>query len=417
MADETHENTTGPAGASSPQENIGGAPAAPQGAPLGTFPGGAPSSMPPATPAPDAPAPASVDARMSDDIQKILSGVKLPERRGQEGAKAPQKPAEIPISEALRNIDAPIPAPEHEQGAPAPEGSSGAKKSAVQSVHTLKQDLQQVVQTQKISLVRAAALEQEKPKTQPLEPARPSTHALRNTLFAVSLLLVLGGAALFGVYVVVQNKSTPLPAPTTTSIVFAEKTVSLQIDGQSPIALKQLLSEVRSASTASLGSITRIAPVRAATDASGKAGTRLATLSEFFTAIGAHPPDELMRALSDEFFFGFHTIDKNAPLLVIKVASYDRAFKGMLDWEQAMNTDLAPIYSAVPQLTLGADGLPTARTFTDVVMRNYDVRALKDDQGTVQMYYSFPTRDTLVIAESPYTFLELLSRLQATHAL
>jgi hypothetical protein len=100
-------------------------------------------------------------------------------------------------------------------------------------------------------------------------------------------------------------------------------------------------------------------------------------------------------------------------VLVIEVNSYDRAFDGMLEWEKTMNGDLAPFFTAVPRLVTGPDGIPVERTFTDLVMRNYDVRALKDDSGAIELYYSFPTRDLLVIAESPYTFTEILSRLQA----
>jgi hypothetical protein len=82
-----------------------------------------------------------------------------------------------------------------------------------------------------------------------------------------------------------------------------------------------------------------------------------------------------------------------------------------------MNQDLAPAFDAVPVLTTGPDGLPTARTFTDAVMLNYDVRELKDDSGNVVLYYSFPTPNILVIAESPHSFTEVLSRLQAQREL
>ena len=55
--------------------------------------------------------------------------------------------------------------------------------------------------------------------------------------------------------------------------------------------------------------------------------------------------------------------------------------------------------------------------YEDLVMRNYDVRALKDDAGEIQLYYSFPTQNILIIAESPYSFPEILSRLQASRQL
>ena len=89
----------------------------------------------------------------------------------------------------------------------------------------------------------------------------------------------------------------------------------------------------------------------------------------------------------------------------------------MLEWEDMINADLIPAFTSVPDTEAGADGLIKKRQFEDVVMRNYDVRALKDDAGTIQLYYSFPTRNILIIAESPYSFAEVLSRLRAERKL
>jgi len=404
------DETTGPNAASNPNPNTGSSPAAPTGASQNT-------SL-------DAPVPAlgntaGGESRIKDDISKILKEIKLPERREGElaGERVPRK--------AVRDIDSLLAAdaatgrPVVEPGAtpaaqPAPE-----KTDAIQSLHTLKQDLQHVVQDQKISLVRAVALEEDRGRTPDqarFEPAR--TSRTKNFVLGAILLLFLGGAALAGVYIVVEGRSKPLTEQPENSLVFAEQTVALGLDEHSAYQLKDVLAQARNASSASLGSITRVAPtVNVPATESTEANVRLATLPEFLSALDAKPPDELLRALSTEFFFGYHTVDKNAPLIVISVLSYDRAFKGMLTWEQGVNAELAPIFSAVPALTVGTDGLPVKRTFSDVVMRNYDVRALKDDAGTVQLYYSFPTRDLLVIAESPYTFTEVLSRLQAQRKL
>jgi hypothetical protein len=57
------------------------------------------------------------------------------------------------------------------------------------------------------------------------------------------------------------------------------------------------------------------------------------------------------------------------------------------------------------------------RQFEDTVMQNFDVRELKDDNGDTQLYYSFPTRTILIIAESKYSFPEILSRLRADRRL
>ncbi len=367
------------------------------------------SAIPTGAPSEGAPAPLSIQA----DMKKILQDVKLPERR--DPAAGQGKRAAVPAKDIDTLLSGAAPAEQAEPPQQTPSGAAPASNDAVQSVHTLKHDLQQVVHDQKISVVRAAALEQEKAKP-PVFATTKRSSSVKNSLFAGALLLFLGAAALGGVYFVVQGSTAPLPEQPTSSLVFAEQTVSLALAGQSPTQLKNLLADARGASSASLGSITRIAPLSTSLTTEGEV-TRLATLSEFLAALGAHPPEELMRALSQDFFFGLHTVDKNAPLLVVPVTSYDRAFAGMLAWEGTINADLAPAFVRVPDLTAGADGLVQKRTFGDVVMRNYDVRALTDDSGAVALYYSFPTRGLLIIAESPYTFTELLSRLQAQRQL
>ena len=89
----------------------------------------------------------------------------------------------------------------------------------------------------------------------------------------------------------------------------------------------------------------------------------------------------------------------------------------MLAWEATINEDLSPFFTLVPSLSTDENGLLVRRQFEDNVMRNYDVRILIDDTGAVKLLYSFPTRDILVIAESPYSFTEILSRLRASRQL
>ncbi len=351
------------------------------------------------TAVPPPPPPPPQEVRTDADMTKILSEVQLPERREFKAA-ADVKAAPPPVPPAPKPEPAPQPKPK--------------KDLPLGSVHTLKQDLQSVVRDQKMSLVHAASLEQEKKRIpESIVVPTPASSRTRGILFTIGLLTALGFAALGGVYYVMTTSIGSAPPPQN-SLVFAEQTYSFPLGEQSPTTVRSTLAQARNASNAALGSITRVVPT-VATD--GEPSERQATFSEFMSALGTQAPAELVRALEDEFFFGIHTVDENAPLIVVPVASYDRAFAGMLAWEKSMNADLSPLFVAVPALVLGTDDIPSERTFTDLVMRNYDVRALKDNSGTIQLYYSFPTRDLLIIAESPYTFTELLSRLQAERRL
>ncbi len=410
------DETTGQNTASNPTPDAGGIPATPTGA-AQSNPLNAPVSVG-SNPSPMQKPSEQSGGALGDDIAKILKDVRLPTRPDNVPGKEQRPTAQTKDIDALLSGTSASVQPTTQAAAKpelAPEAPAPTK-DAVQSVHTLKQDLQQVVHDQKISVVRAAALEQEKQRVPEEIVVKPHSNRVKNFFFAAFLLLFLGGAALGGVYIVMQSRTQPLPDQQTNSLVFAEQTVPLPLDGQTATQLKGLLAGVRDASTGSLGSITRIAPLKVVSSPEGET-TRLATLTEFFSAIGVTPPEDLTRALSDDFFFGVHTIDRNAPLLVIPVLSYDRAFAGMLAWESNINAQLAPVFVRVPDLLLGADGIPARRAFTDIVMRNYDVRALTDDSGAVALYYAFPTRNILVIAENPHSFTELLSRLQAQRKL
>ena len=232
------------------------------------------------------------------------------------------------------------------------------------------------------------------------------------------MLAGIGAAALFGVYTVTTTQQTvqtqQLPG---SSILFAEHSVTLVINDQTPEQIKRILGQARNSTTGQIGSITRIVPIVNVKNPDGAAGRRVATFSEFMKAIGTQAPDDLLRALGDSYFFGIHMVSNNVPVIIVPVLSYGRAFAGMLAWESSMNSDLVPIFSPVPTQTRDENGLPVLRTFRDAVMNNYDIRELRDDEGNIVLYYSFPNTQLLIIAESPYSFVEILSRLQASRSL
>lgn len=380
--------------------------------PSGTLP--LQPAVPPKVPMPDA----GKDA-LESDIAHILEEVKLPERHAAKMAGDIQKHAPSPAT-SLPNPDQIL---SHADDA-ITQSKKAEKENIVTPLHTLKDDLRSVVRDKKISVVRAVALEEEKRARSGAPPVHEAAHVAQRKrtgrIVATAVILIaLGLAALGGVVFIMQSRTgNPQNTALSESLLFAEQTAPIAISNQDPADLKRLVASARQNASLTLGAIIRVVPTVAISDTNTAAvTTRTATLREFFAAIGTHTSEDLARALGSDFFFGFHTVDKNAPVLVIPVTSYEHAFAGMLDWEGSMSADLSPIFTLVPHLTRGPDGLIIERKFGDVVMRNYDVRALKDDSGTIQLYYSFPTRNLLIIAESPYSFTEVLSRLRADRRL
>lgn len=376
-----------------------------------------PRDLPPPAPKPAAtpitPAPPANTAIQSD-IAKILGGVKLPERHNQPNPGQEQKQKfDTTLADPTRDVPH---APMQPTLTPNPEAPT---KSGIVSLHTLKDDLQHVVKENKISYVRAVALEEE--KRHRIEERSPAPKMSRRSMFTLFIVIVLIGTGLLAigaVFMVMQQRSADTSTALRSNILFAEQSVPFPVDNESPGDIRRTLASARNSSSLTLGAILQILPMRTITDPStGEASGIPLTFGEFLTALGTRAPAELARAVEEDFFFGIHTVDENAPVIVVPVTSYERAFAAMLAWEPYMNLDLEPLFTLMPAQVQSPDGTLSERTFEDTVMRNYDVRALKDDQGQIQLYYSFPTRNVLIIAESPYSFTEILSRLRADRRL
>lgn len=288
------------------------------------------------------------------------------------------------------------------------------------SIRTFRNDLTTLVRVNKVSLVKAAALEQEKNRGKKTIAEQEGAQVDRRKytkifmiVGVIAVLVLLGSLALGAVFFIQSQRTSTVSVAPETSIMFAEQTVSLPLTGSRARDILNQLAQARAQAVFTLGSVTRIVPVFVETNSNGATVERPASFIEFLNAINAQLPVGLETSFMDEFFLGFHTIDKNTPVIVVPVSSYERAFGGMLAWEKTINDDFAPFFSAVPHETTDAEGNLVLGRFEDIIVRNYDVRALKNRNGEIKMLYAFPTRGVLIIAESTHSFDEALSRLRA----
>ena len=359
---------------------------------------------------------------LHNDMERILQEVKLPERRdftaSGDAARKNREAADVPSLRTMPGIGAAqTGAPENQQARPEIKQK---KSESVTPIHTLKDDLQDVVRDKKMSMAHAVALEEEKKRGQKNAGGtaqKEGASKASGIILGMLALLLLAAGAIYGVYAFQQGAAPASSAPEDAPLFFADRTVIFPLGASSGAELKRALAEGLNAPRASLGAIMRIMPVVSETDA-GTEGERASTIEEFLVAIGAQTPPELIRAFRGDFLLGIHAAtERNAPVLIIPVTSYERAFAGLLAWEAAMSDDLAPFFAPVPALTVDETGLLVNRKFEDSVLQNYDVRILRDDAGEVKLFYSFPTRGMLVIMENPYSFAEVLGRLRAARQL
>ena len=92
--------------------------------------------------------------------------------------------------------------------------------------------------------------------------------------------------------------------------------------------------------------------------------------AEFFSLLESQAPGSLVRSFGPLFMVG--SVGES-PFLIIKLASFENAFAGMLLWETTMAEDLTPIFGNANVVKAIA---PTS-VFRDVIVRNKDVRVLE----------------------------------------
>ena len=159
--------------------------------------------------------------------------------------------------------------------------------------------------------------------------------------------------------------------------------------------------------------------------------------SDFLSLINASVPDKVSRSLLPQYMFGIYNYAGNQEFLILKVSSYDTTFSGMLSWEAnlwqnfknlfglSVNTSSAQTNGVTSTSTsISSSSVPTNLTdqgssaidtmkFQDAQFDNQDCRVIKDDSGKIIFLYSIINQNTIVIATSPDTLREIVSRINA----
>ena len=124
---------------------------------------------------------------------------------------------------------------------------------------------------------------------------------------------------------------------------------------------------------------------------------------EFLKIIKAGPPKELMDSLADKFMLSKFYLNKDWPILIFKIQSYELAFVGTMNWEKGMFDNLKEIF---PIKDVGEIN----EFFEDKEIDNRDTRILRNKNGDIILIYSFINRNYLVIAPDEEPLKEIFRR-------
>ncbi len=285
---------------------------------------------------------------------------------------------------------------------PVPPATKPAPK--ISTIRTFRGDVSAGVQGGSVTLTSIALANQQArkdipaPDTQKASGTRKLAPAIA---IAIGILLIGAGSYLLFSS---RNQNTAAPAGITVippSIIFAENTTVIDTT-QTPSldALKNRITNEMSASSPKSGKVLALAFT-----AGQGPETRLLTAQEFFSVMTPSMPANLNRSLEDDFLFGIYYHEKNEPFIMLENDSYENSFAGMLAWEEQLAQDILPLFGRRSELRT-----TRVSNWKDKVIRNIDTRIETDENGTVQLIYSFINRKTLVIASSEIGFIEALTR-------
>ncbi len=306
------------------------------------------------------------------------------------------------------------------------------------AIRTLEGDIAQTVRGQGLSVADIALAEQKrKAITTSEEIPEPPKESLGTWwVLGTILFLLLGGAVVAGVLYLRPGTDVPLVETPEQAQFPADARATIDVTGMTFDNFTAKIKESLLAD-APLGTIRSVSLAQ-------KMGTTTDTLTPisngaFFALIKSRAPSRLVRSLEDSFVFGVATVDRPTAFLMFKTNSFETTFAGMLEWEPFIAEDVpfitkeivlppAPEPIVVATSTNGTSTIPTASstpivappppeseigTFLDIVVKNEDVRALTLSDGTVRLLYSFPDKNTLIIAENKEALTLILERLSS----
>jgi hypothetical protein len=303
----------------------------------------------------------------------------------------------------------------------------------LETLRTYESDIARAVKHKNTSVVKIAVAEQKRAvERHEFKPAS-SDPKIKAYSLSLSLILILGGViALGGIYFfVIQNKPTPVvPGKIEEGKIFStesEKQIVLTENQNPQDVLKTILENPASKDEA----LTRLIFTENVIENNVSIKKPLDSQS-FITRLQTHMDSGLARSLGPDYVVGYQFHNSEIyPFFIFKVSSFENAYAGMLTWEENMTTDLASILPRlqspiIVQATTTASStknkIPKTKTassttstvvphFIDQVINNKDTRMYKNSNGVPLLYYSFPTKDTLIITTSDATLKEIFARL------
>lgn len=136
------------------------------------------------------------------------------------------------------------------------------------------------------------------------------------------------------------------------------------------------------------------------------------SLSSFLEKIEANISLPEGDIFNQEFMYGVFVGEGNHPFLLFKIKSMNEAFTTMRNWENKMLYDLGQIFGY--EISSSTQYLLT-KDFIDEIIQNKNARVLRDEFGSMVLFYVYLDDNTILITDDDTVVGEIIKRQNASN--
>lgn len=272
-------------------------------------------------------------------------------------------------------------------------------------LRTFEGDIASSVRTNQGSIVHIALAEDEKRRAQEQNKAAGTKSILFGTLGVILLLASLVIVA-FGIYTTMNKTSSVISIPITKKVGLLKVNKEFVFEIDDTMTRSEILQNLlRTTPESTLGDIARVVITEKNATTTVPLGAQ-----EFITRIFPRSPDLFKQSLNTNFEYGVYEDTAQKPFFVFLSNDYDRTSAGLLSWERDMRYEVTDTFTKAATSTeerQARANILSHASFSDTVIKNVELRILRDETGTEYLVYGFPKHDTLIIAPNTQTFFAI----------
>ncbi len=281
------------------------------------------------------------------------------------------------------------------------------ERHALKSLRTFESDVAEAMKGQKTSMVQMVLAEHHTKQKQTEEATQEKKRSSTFILGSIGLIILSISIVAASVwYMFTGEHVISILEPDVPSLLFAESSREFRGDELSTIRLRGSIAQEIAQADLRPDAIEHLYVTEVVEDSNTSNPYRVVVSTErFFELVGNMVPDWMIRSLNDEFMLGIHAWNGNQVFFVFTTNDFDVAFSNTLSWEDSLPDDILPLIGK------DTDEEVYTRQWEDLLIRNRDMRVVRDNKGNIVLAYTFFDSQTLILATSVDTIDEVITRI------